>query len=81
MLKKYELEGVFVASHLTIETLNFIAKDNIDLNSISTKMKKHFYGIRMTIMQFPSKENQVVKQNVTYYLSLLDSSKKLDEDS
>ena len=81
LLKKYELEGVFVASHLTIDTWNFIAKDNIDLNSISTKMKKHFYGIRMTIMQFPSKENQVVKQNVTYYLSLLDSSKKLDEDS
>ena len=77
MLKLYELEGVFVATHLTIETFTIIAKDNIDLNAISTKVKKHFYGISMTIMQFPSKENQGVKQNVIYDLSLLDHSKKL----
>ena len=50
MLKKYKLEGVFVASHLTIEIFTINAKDNIDLNAISTKAKKHFHGISMTIM-------------------------------
>ena len=64
MLKKCDLEGVFVASHLTRETITIIAKDNIDLNPISTKVKKHFHGICMTTMQFPLKENQGVKQNV-----------------
>ena len=72
MLKKYEHEDVFVASNLTIETFTIIAKDNIDLNVISTKVKKHFHGIRVTVMQFPLKENQVVKQNVIYDLSLLE---------
>ena len=77
MLKKYDLEGVFVASHLTRETITIIAKDNIDPNAISTKVKKHFHGICMTTMQFPLKENQGVKQNVIYDLSLLDNSYKL----
>ena len=77
MLKKYKLEGVFVASHLNIETLTIIAEDNVDLNSISTKVKRHFHGISMTIMQFPSRENQGVKQNTKYDLSLLDNSKIL----
>ena len=76
-MKKYKLEGVFVASYLTIETFTIIAKDNVDLNAISTKVKKHFHGITMTFMQSPSKENQGVKQNVTHDLSLLDNSKKL----
>ena len=77
MLKKYGIEGVFLASRLTLETFTITAKDNIDLNAISTKVKKHFHGISMTTMQFPSKENQAVKQNVIYDLSLLDNSQKL----
>ena len=77
MLKKYKLEGVFVASHLNIETFTISAEDNIDLNSISTKAKKHFHGFSMTIMQFPSRENQGARQNIVYDLSLLDNSKKL----
>ena len=61
MLKKYDLKGVFVASHLNFETFTIIAKDNIDLNAISTKVKKHFHGICVTTMQFPLKGNQGVK--------------------
>ena len=61
MLKKYDLKGVFVASHLNFETFTIIAKDNIDLNAISIKVKKHFHGICVTTMQFPLKENQGVK--------------------
>ena len=76
-MKKHDLKGVFVASHLTLETFTIIAKDNIDLNAISTKVKKHFHGTSMTTMQFPSKENQDVKENVIYNLSLLDNSIKL----
>ena len=54
-----------------------IRKDNIDLNAIATKVKKHFHGISVTTMQFPLKQNQGVKKNVIYDLSLLDDSKKL----
>ena len=61
MFKKYDLKGVFVASHLAFETFTIIAKDNIDLNAISTKVKKHSHGISVTTMQFPLKENQGVK--------------------
>ena len=77
MMKMYDLEGVFVASHLTLETFTITAKNNINLNAISTKMKKHFHELSMTTMQFPSKENKGVNQNVIYDLSLLDNSKKL----
>ena len=59
MLKKYDLEGVLVASHLTLETFTIIARDYIDLNATSTKVKKHFHGVSMTTMQFPSKEIRV----------------------
>ena len=47
MLKKYDLKGVFVA---TLETSTFIAKNNVDLNAISNKVKKHFNRISMTTM-------------------------------
>ena len=47
MLKKYDLEGAFVA---TLETSTIIAKNNVDLNAISSKVKKHFNGISMTTM-------------------------------
>ena len=70
ILKKYDLELEFVARNLTLETFAIIAKDNIDLNAI------YFSGTGMTTMEFPWKENQVVKQNVICDLSLLDNSKK-----
>ena len=73
MLKKYDLEGAFAASQLTFKTFTIAAKDNIDLNAISTNVKKHFHGISIKTMQLPSNENQSVKQNVTYDLSLLDN--------
>ena len=49
MLKKYDLEGVFVASHLTLEKFTIIAKDKTDLKARSTKAKKDFYGIQRKI--------------------------------
>ena len=76
MLKKYDLEGMFVGSHVTLEIFIIIANDNIELNARSTTVNKHFHRISKTTMQFPSKENQGVKQNVIY-VSLLDNSKKL----
>ena len=56
MLKKYDLEGVFVASDLTLETFTIIAKDNIDLNA---KVKKHFHGISITTIEFPLRKIKV----------------------
>ena len=73
----YNLQGVFVARHLALETFTIIAKNDADLNTISTKMKKHFDVISMTTMQFPLKENEGVKQNVIYDLSLLGNCNKL----
>ena len=75
--KKCDLEAVFVVTHLSVETFTIITKDNIGLNTISTKVKKRFHGISMKTMQVPSKENQGVKQNVIYSLRLLDNNKKL----
>ena len=47
-------------------------------NAISTKVKKHFHGISMITMQFPSKENQGVKQ-IVHDLSLFDKNQKKSE--
>ena len=40
LLKKYEPDGVFVASSLKLNVFTIIAKDNIDLNAKSTKVKQ-----------------------------------------
>ena len=66
MLKKYEKDGVFVSGNLTRGTFTVIAKDNIDLNARSTKVKHHFHGISMTAMQFPSTERPGFEQQVLY---------------
>ena len=76
-LKKYDLEDVIFASHLTLGTFAIIAKDNDDLNARSTKVKKHFHGISMTTMQFPTKQNQGMKQNIIYDMCLLNNVEKL----
>ena len=79
MLKRYERDGVFVSSNLTLGTFTVIAKDNIDLNARSTKVKHHFHGISMTAMQFPSKDRPGFEQQVLYDLSLkIDKNHKLD---
>jgi len=71
LLKNYESDGVFVSSNLNTDTFTIFAKDNIDLNACSTKIKQHFHGTSMTAMQFPSDENPGKKQNVIYDLSLI----------
>lgn len=76
LLKRFEHNGVFVAGHLTRNTFTIIAKDNIDLNSRSTKQKKHFHGISMSTMQFPSSIDSSFEHSFIYDLSLV-SSKKL----
>ena len=56
LLEKYQHDGVFVPDSLKREVFSIIAKDNIDLNAKCTKVKQHFHGISMTIMQFPPDE-------------------------
>ena len=60
MLDNYESNGVFISSSLDSDVFTIIAKDNIDLNARSTKIKQHFHGISMTVMQFPQTE---IKKN------------------
>ena len=73
MLKKCDLKGGFVASHLTLEKFTIIARDNIDLNARSAKVKTHFHGIS----SFNRRKIRVWNKNVLYDLSFLDNSKKL----
>ena len=61
VLKKCDLQGAFIASYLTLKTFTFIAKDNIYLHAISTKVEKHFYRISMKTMQLVLNKNQRVK--------------------
>ena len=75
-LKRFEHNGVFVGGHLTRNTFTIIAKDNIDLNSRSTKQKKHFHGISMSTMQVTSSIDSSFEHSFIYDLSLV-SSKKL----
>ena len=77
LLNRYERDGVFVAGNLRLELFTIIAKDNIDLNARSTKIKDHFHGISMTQMQFPSKANPGINQEILYDLSSDDLHKKL----
>ena len=49
----------------------------MDFNAISIKLKRHVHGTSLTTMQFSSKEDQGMKQNVKYDLSLFENIKKL----
>ena len=79
MLQKYEKDGVFVSGNLTRGTFTVIAKDNIDVNARSTKVKHHFHGISMTAMQFPSTKRPGFEQQVLHDINRkIDSTHKLD---
>ena len=56
MLKKFDNDRVFTRNSRK-NLFTIIAKDNIDVNSKSTKVRQHYHRISMTIMQFLSKEN------------------------
>ena len=56
MLEKFDNDGVFTGNSRK-NLFAVIAKDNIDVNSKSTKVGQHYHGISMTIMQFLSNEN------------------------
>ena len=56
MIKKFDNDRVFTRNSRK-NLFTIIAKDNIDVNSKSTKVRQHYHRISMTIMQFLSKEN------------------------
>ena len=62
-MKKYERDGVFVASSFDFNVFTIIAKDNIDLNTRSTKVKHQIHGFTMTAMQFPDDEYDGIEQD------------------
>ena len=68
MLEKFDNDGVFTGNfRKTLFTI--VAKDNIDVNSKSTKVDQHYHGISMTIMQYLSNENYNGLQQTLYDLS------------
>ena len=68
MVKKFDNDGVFTGNSRK-NLFTIIAKDNIDVNSKSTKVGQHYHLISMTIMQFLSNENYNGLQQTLYDLS------------
>ena len=68
LLYKYDRDGVFIAGNLRFDLFTIVAKDNIDLNGRSTKIKDHFHGISLTQLQFPSTTDIGIKQEALYDL-------------
>ena len=68
MLEKFDNDGVFTGNSGK-NLFTIIAKDNIDVNSKSTKLGQHYHGISMAIMQFLSNENYSGLQQTLYDLS------------
>ena len=68
MLKKFDNDRVFTRNSRK-NLFTIIAKDNIDVNSKSTKVGQHYHVISMTIMQFLSNENYNGLQQTLYNLS------------
>ena len=69
LIDRYERDGVFTGNARK-GLFTVIAKDNIDVNSKSTKVSTHFHGISMTIMQFLSETNHgSTIEDVLYDLS------------
>ena len=77
LLQKYDMNGVFVSNNLKLNLFTIIAKDNIDLNARSTKIKDHFHGISMSQLQFRSSSNIGDSQEVLYNLSSSNIDRKL----
>ena len=77
LLEKYDLDKVFITNSLKLKLFTIIGKDNIDLNSSSTKLKQHFHGISMTTMQFPSESNPAVPQETSYNSGAVANTQKL----
>ena len=76
MLEKFDNDGIFTGNSRK-NLFTIIAKDNIDVNSKSTKVGQHYHLISMAIMQFLSNENYNGLQQTLYDLSK-ESSRKLE---
>ena len=57
MISQYNRDGAFLFRTLRKGILAIIAKDHIDKNSKSTTATRHYYGIPLSIFQFPTEEN------------------------
>ena len=51
MVEKFNNDGIFTGNSMK-NLFTIIARDNIDVNSKSTKVGQHYRGISMTIVQF-----------------------------
>ena len=57
MTNQYHRDGVFCASILKKSVFTILAKDNCDLNATSSTASMH-YSTSVTILQYPTKDNQ-----------------------
>ena len=67
MLEKFDNDGAFTGNSRK-NLFTIIAKDNVDVNSKSTKVGQHYHGISMTIMQFLSNQDYIGLQQTLYDL-------------
>ena len=57
IISQFNRDGAFLPRTLRKGILAIIAKDHIDKNSKSTTATRHYYGISLSIFQFPTEEN------------------------
>ena len=78
-IHKYEKYDCYIPDNIKSGIFTVLAKDNIDLNARSTIIKSHFYGISMSILQFPSYSNPGQPQDYDFdgFDSISNKSKKI----
>ena len=74
MISQYNRDGSFLPWTLRKGILTIIAKDNIDQNSKSTTVTRHYHGTSLSIFQFPTEENPGIEVD---YGDLENSSNRL----
>ena len=67
-----------IPSNVRIGLSTIFVDDNIDQNSSSPTASLHFHGTEVTILQFPSEENQGTEGLRPKFSELLESEKKVD---
>ena len=66
LLTQFENQKVFLPSSARKNVFTVIAKDNIDLNSSSTTASSHYHGTCMSVIQFPTDENEGIPIKYKY---------------
>ena len=68
-LQQFDIDNVFIPKNSYGNAFTVIAKDNIDLNASSTTAKNHYHGTSLSMLNFPSNEDQGIPLKNTSILT------------